>query len=272
MTSHEISELIAGTTAYNLHSHTEYCDGHAPMASIVEAAVKEGFKIWGISPHSPIPVESGCNMLRSDVGRYMAQFDEIQERYCGDIRLLKGMEVDYLGRDFGAHIDYFQKLPLEYRIGSVHFVPNQEGRFIDCDGSAERFKKYLKAGYAGDLRYVVEKYFEQVLTMQESGGFEILGHFDKIIGNASTVDPSIEDENWYKSLIEDVVGHAADSGVIVEINTKAIESRERYYPAERWWPMLKEAGIPIAVNSDCHDPALTNLGRAGALEKIGGCL
>lgn len=270
MTSHEISELIAGTTAYNLHSHTEYCDGHAPMASIVDAAVKEGFKIWGISPHSPIPVESGCNMLRSDVGRYMAQFDEIQERYCGDIRLLKGMEVDYLGRDFGAHIDYFQKLPLEYRIGSVHFVPNQEGRFIDCDGSAERFKKYLKAGYAGDLRYVVEKYFEQVLTMQESGGFEILGHFDKIIGNASTIDPSIEDENWYKSLIEDVVGHAADSGVIVEINTKAIESRERYYPAERWWPMLKEAGIPIAVNSDCHDPALTNLGRAGALEKIGG--
>lgn len=238
------------------------------MASIVEAAIKEGFKVWGITPHSPIPFDSNCNMLRTDVGRYIAGVRELQEKYGDGIRLLTGMEVDFLSRDFGSHIDYFQKLPLEYRIGSVHFVPNQDGRFIDCDGSAERFKKYLKAGFEGDLRYVVEKYFEQVLTMQELGGFEILGHFDKIIGNATAVDASIEEEGWYRSLIEDVVGKAADSGVIVEINTKAFESRGRFYPAERWWPMLKEAGLPIAINSDCHSPELTNLGRPAAIERL----
>ncbi|MDE6006350.1 MAG: histidinol-phosphatase [Muribaculaceae bacterium] len=268
MTSKEISRLISETKTYNLHSHTEYCDGHAPMASIVEAAAKEGFRIWGITPHSPIPIESGCNMLRTDVGRYISRVGELQDKYGDELRLLTGMEVDFLGRDFGPHIDYFQTLPLDYRIGSVHFVPNQDGILIDCDGSAERFRKNLKAGYADDLRYVVEKYFEQVLTMQELGGFEILGHFDKIIGNACTVDPNLENEGWYESLIKEVIRGAADSGVIVEINTKAIESRGRFYPSEIWWPMLKECGVKIAVNSDCHSPELTNLGRNEALEKF----
>lgn len=268
MTAGELRDLIAGTRAYNLHSHSEFCDGRAPMASIIEAAAKEGFRIWGVTPHSPLPIESGCNMLRSDVPRYISRLEELREEYDGKMALLCGMEVDYLGRDFGPHIDYFQKLPVDYRIGSVHFVPNQEGRLLDCDGSFERFGKYLKAGYAGDLRYVVEKYFEQVLTMLEEGGFEILGHFDKIIGNAALADPGLESEGWYEALIRDVVSHARDAGVIVEINTKSIESKGRFFPAEKWWPLLLESGLPTAVNSDCHHPDLTNLGREEAFSRL----
>ena len=55
---------------------------------------------------------------------------------------------------------------------------------------------------------------------------------------------------------------------MVEINTKAIESRKRLYPAERWWPLLIENSIPLAVNSDCHEPQLTDLGRHQALTAL----
>lgn len=268
MTPSEISALIAGTNNYNLHSHTEFCDGRAPMSSILEAAICEGMEIWGFTPHSPITVESGCNMLRSDVPRYIDRVADLRDLHEGEIRLLCGMEVDFLGRDFGAHIDYFQRLPLDYRIGSVHFVPNQEGRYLDCDGSFERFSKYLKAGYAGDLRYVVEKYFEQVLTMLESGGFEILGHFDKIAGNACQADPTLEQQGWYEALVDDVISHARDAGVIVEINTKSLTKLGRFFPDKRWWPKLLKSGLPIAVNSDCHYPDLTNSGRNNAIRHL----
>lgn len=267
MTSQELISLIDGRTDYNLHSHSEYCDGRAPMASIIQAAINEGFGIWGVTPHSPVPIESGCNMLKSDVPRYIDNLHLLREKHAGIIKLICGMEVDYLGRDFGPHIDYFQNMPLEYRIGSVHFVPNQDGKLLDCDGSNERFRKYLKAGYKGDLRYVVEKYFEQVLLMLESGGFEMLGHFDKIAGNASEVDPEIENQSWYEALIDDVISHAQTSGVIVEINTKSLDKKGRFFPAYKWWHKIIAAHIPIAVNSDCHYPDLTNAGRPEALEK-----
>lgn len=211
-------------------------------------------------------------MSRADMPTYFAETARLREEYAERMRILTALEVDFISRDFGPHIDYFEKMyqcgELDYRIGSVHFVPNQDGVPLDCDGSYERFVRYLRDGYRNDLRYVVEKYFEQVLTMLELGGFEILGHFDKIAGNASCTDPTIEDQCWYAALVEDVVRLAKDRDVVVEINTKAIESRKRLYPAERWWPLLLDSGIPLAVNSDCHDPQLTDLGRHQALDAL----
>lgn len=268
MTAEELVSLTSKRRDYNLHSHTEYCDGRVPMSVMTKAAIEAGYGMWGFTPHSPAPVESGCNMLESDVARYIDNLSALQEQHADKIRLLCGMEVDFLGRDFGPHIDYFHKLPLEYRIGSVHFVPNQEGRLLDCDGRFERFSKYLKAGYNGDLRYVVEKYFEQVLTMLELGGFEILGHFDKIIGNASQADPTLEDQKWYVALIDDVISKSKDAGVIVEINTKAFEKSGRFYPSEKWWEQLQNAKIPIAINTDCHEPELINVGRDEAFFRM----
>lgn len=268
MDKREITDITRHTDRYNFHSHSEFCDGRAPISSISEAAYKNGFKIWGVSPHSPICIDSQCNMSQADVPHYIAAMDRLKSEYEERMTLLTGMEIDFMSRDFGPHIDYFLEMPLDYRIGSVHFVPNQDGVHLDCDGSHERFARYLHDGYRDDLRYVVEKYFEQVLTMLELGGFEMLGHFDKIIGNAFISDPAIEEQGWYAALVDDVIRLSKETGVIVEINTKAIETRRRFFPAERWWPRLMEAGIPIAVNSDCHHPDLTDLGRKEALDRM----
>lgn len=264
----EITEITGRTDRYNFHSHSEFCDGRAPISEIAGAALAEGFEVWGVSPHSPICIDSTCNMRREDMPKYLDVMDSLKERYDGRMQLLTSLEIDFLCRDFGPHIDYFQKLPLDYRIGSVHFVPNQDGFAVDCDGGAERFKGYLRGVFKNDLRYVVERYFEQVLFMLELGGFDLLGHFDKIIGNASAVDPAIEDQHWYEALIDDVISSAKSTGVVVEINTKAIHDRNRFYPANRWWPKLVAAGLPLTINSDCHYPDRTNLGRPEALRQL----
>lgn len=267
MTPRQISELIKDTDRYNLHSHTHYCDGRNTLREMVTAAAEQGFRVWGVSPHSPVCVESPCNMSAESVGEYIDECAALREEFSDRMEVLTAMEVDYISSDFGPHIEYFQKLPLHYRIGSVHFVPTQEGVPLDCDGSVERFAQYLKDGFQNDLRYVVEKFFEQELTMIERGGFEILGHFDKIAGNASAIDQKLESYGWYQALVDDVIQHAADNGCIVEINTKALDSRHRFYPAESLWPKLKKAGLPIAVNSDAHYTDRLDAGRPEALEK-----
>lgn len=268
MTISELSGIIRNTDRYNFHSHTEFCDGRAPMAVMAEAAAEKGFEVWGISPHSPICLDSPCNMTKEDMAAYLGKASRLKEEYEGEMKILTSLEIDYISRDFGPHIDYFQKLPLDYRLASVHFVPNQDGVWLDCDGRFERFARYLKEGYAGDLRYVVEKYFEQVIRMLELGGFEILGHFDKIAGNAAIADPQIEDNSWYEALVDDVISQAQSNGVIVEINTKSYPDKNRFFPAVRWWEKLLEAGVPLAVNSDAHYPEKTDTGRAEAFAAL----
>ncbi len=263
-----ITDITTATERYNLHSHTQFCDGRASMEEMARSAGECGMLHYGFSPHSPICVESPCNMSRESVTDYFDEVHRLSEKVEIRPKLYAGMEIDFISPDFGPHIDYFQRMPLDYSIGSVHFVPNQDGIPVDCDGSAERFCRYLKDAYAGDLRYVVEKYYEQVLTMLERGGFEMLGHFDKIAQNAVMVDPDLETYHWYEALVDDVVTHAASTGVVVEINTKYINAKGRFFPHEMWWSKLAVAGISIAVNSDSHYPDKIEEGRCEAIEKL----
>lgn len=264
----DLKAIINLTDKYNLHAHSQFCDGRDSMEVIAEAASEAGMRYFAFSPHSPVTIESPCNMGKEDIAPYLEEMARLREAYIPRMELLTSLEIDYLGEEWGPHIDYFQKMPLDFRLGSVHFVPNQDGVLLDCDGRFDRFSQYLKDGFRGDLRYVVEKYFEQVLIMLEKGGLDLLGHFDKIAGNASQADPELESYGWYESLVDDVISHVTGTGTVVEVNTKAFETKGRFFPAERWWPKLIAAGLPLAVDSDTHYADKVESGREEALSRI----
>lgn len=261
----EIRSKISGITSYNLHTHTQFCDGHSTMEEIMEAARRENFHLIGFSPHAPLFIPSPCNMPREKVNDYFAELERLRVHYP-EIAVYAGMEIDFLSADDGPHIDYFQKLPLDYRIGSVHFVPTQDGGYADCDGSPERFQKYLSEFFHDDLQYVVETFLTDTLLMIERGGFDILGHFDKIAANASSVDPEIETRPWYQALIKDIISNAADCGLAVEINTKSLKDKRRFFPAESLIQHVVASGAEIVVNSDAHWADRLNSGRPEAFE------
>ncbi|MDE5849782.1 MAG: histidinol-phosphatase [Muribaculaceae bacterium] len=252
----------------NLHSHTEFCDGRASMEEMAKAAYEAGFTVWGTSPHSPICCPSGANMKAGDVEAYIEASNLLKKEYGGKMRLLTGMEVDFISEDFGPHIDYFRSLPLDYRIGSVHFVCTKEGRPVDVDGPADRFLKYLESEYAGDLRYVVETYYAEELKMLECGGFEIIGHLDKIGDNGSHAMPDLEDKQWYAELVEKVIAAAVEKDVIIEVNTKKFDTGSRFFPSERWWPLLKKYNAKLILSTDAHYPGKVAAGYSEAYERL----
>lgn len=252
----------------NLHSHTEFCDGRASMSEIAKAAYDAGFVIWGTSPHSPICCPSGANMKAEDVEAYLAESRRLKKEYEGRMRILTGMEVDYVSDEYGPHTAYFKEMPLDYRIGSVHFVRTQDGRPVDIDGPAERFLKYLESEYDGDLRYVTETYFEMELEMLDKGGFEIIGHLDKIGDNGSHAQANLEDPLWYADLVENVIAKAVEKNVIIEINTKKSDTGNRFFPSERWWPLLKKYNARLLLSTDAHYPDKVAAGYAAAQQRL----
>ncbi len=272
----DIREIISSTRAYNFHSHTQFCDGRADMARFVNAAVSAGIKHLGFTPHSPIPIESPCNMADSDVTDYIKEFNRLKEEYSGQINLYISMEIDYLGKYWGASNPYFSKLPLDYRLSSIHFIPTQEGELIDVDGSTKSFMEKMHRYFHDDIRYVVDTFYHHTIDMIEAGGFDMIGHFDKIGLNASTYQPGIESEKWYKKHIDNVTDALKGRDIIVEINTKAWEPpvgydegvagpyQPRLFPSEATIKQLQKAGLQIAVNSDVHFPERITVGRDAA--------
>lgn len=275
---------LGGSTRYCFHSHTEFCDGRAQMEAFAREAVARGFTHYGFSPHSPLRFHSPCNMLETNVPRYLAEVARIRREHGAACRFYAGMEIDYIDDTWGPSASYFRQLPLDYRIGSVHFIPTKDGRFVDIDGSPERFCRNMEEVFDKDIRYVVETFYRQSRRMVLAGCFDFIGHFDKIGMNASAWQPGIEEEPWYRGLVDELVDLIIDRRLAVEVNTKiydktapadavghpadAPDGTGRFFPAPRHLSRLKAAGIPILVNSDVHVPVLIDSGRSAALSLL----
>lgn len=236
----------------NYHSHTPFCDGRSTIEEFISTAILWRFSSYGVSPHSPLPIKSSCNMRADRVCEYIEEMNKLKKKYEGQIEIYTGMEIDFLGDEWNASIPYFRDMDLDYRIASVHFIPNQKGEFFDIDGSSSKFKAIIDSHYEGDIRYVVEKYFESMINMINCGGYDFIGHADKISMNASAYKNGITSSKWYCDIINDYFNFIANKHVIVEINTKAFESKGFLFPNAQHFNLLKELNIPVVVNSDAH--------------------
>ena len=262
--------ITQDTDLYNLHTHTQFCDGHAPMEEFVTEAIEQGFSHLGFTPHSPISVESPCNMSREQVDEYFAEMERLRRTYGHRINLYTAMEIDYVSVGDGPASDYFLQLPLDYRIGSVHFIPaiNDPDMMVDIDGKFPDFKVRMGKYFDGDIEYVVKTFYSQMMAMVDEGGFDIVGHMDKIGFNASQYLDGIDEEPWYDKLVIDLFENIMDHHLVIEINTKAWLQRNRFYPNLKYFGMLKRFNAPVVINSDAHYPTLLNSGRMEALKLL----
>ena len=266
----DFQKITRETDLYNLHTHTQYCDGHATIEEFVTEALAQGFTHLGFTPHSPISVESPCNMSRESVQQYLDEMERLKKTYGDRINLFTSMEIDYVSVGDGPANEYFKSLPLDYRIGSVHFIPaiNNPSEMVDIDGKFPAFKARMAKFFGGDIEYVVRTFFSQMMAMVDEGGFDIVGHMDKIGFNASMYREGIDEEPWFDKLVIDLFENIMDNHLTIEINTKAWLQHNRYYPNLKYFGMLKHFNAPVVVNSDAHYPTLLNNGRMEAIKLL----
>ncbi|MEG1684599.1 MAG: histidinol-phosphatase [Bacteroides sp.] len=252
----------------NYHSHCTFCDGHAPIEDFVKAAIAQGFTSYGISSHAPLPFETRWTMNRCDMPAYLAEIQRLKHKYSAEIELYAGLEIDYLDEQSNPSISYFKELPLDYRIGSVHLLHTPEGELVDIDVHKEKYKEILFSRFHNDLRATVVLYYDKLMRMIEKGGFDIVGHADKMSYNATYCQSDLLEQPWYNHKLHEYFTLIAEHKLMVEVNTKAYKEMNVFFPHSRYFSLLKSLNIPVLVNSDSHYPELINSGREQAFAEL----
>ena len=256
----------------NYHSHCTFCDGRSFPEDFVKFAIQHQFRAYGFSSHSPLPFETSWNMSKDNMDEYLTEINRLKRKYADQLEIYVSLEIDFLDKTYNPSIDYFQNLPLDYRIGSVHYLPLAypllEKNMMCMDGSFTDYENALNIHYEGDIRKLVRHYYQSSAEMVEAGGIDIVGHMDKIYMNGQRCKGFSIDAAWYTKEVLEYMDLIAEKGLMVEINTKNLVKKHETYPHKNFFPALLERKIPVMVNSDCHYPDLVNDGRKEAFELL----
>lgn len=242
---------------FNLHTHTHFCDGSDEPEAYVKSAIDLHFSTLGFSGHAPMPFENKFAIPTEKISEYMNEIDRLKKKHQGQINILKSLEFDYIP---GVTEDFeilTKKYQLDYSIGSVHLVGNQntEKLWFTDGGSAIPYDEGLMNNYHGDIRLAVKAYYHQINQMVLTQKPDIIGHLDKVkMHNQNRF--FTEDEDWYQQEIDQTLDLIKSAGCIVEVNTRGLYKKrsDSLFPGIEVLKKIKSLQIPITVSTDAHRP------------------
>ena len=168
------------------------------------------------------------------------------DAYCGFVReetdLKLGIEMDFVPGREDRIANVLERCEWDYVVGSVHFLRDHS---VDAED-------YSIWGTGESPDKIWRRYFETVAEAARSGLYDIMAHPDlvKVWGRAAPI-PEGDLRRYYEPAVEAF----ADSGVAVELSTAGWRKPVgEQYPALPFLEMLLDAGCPIALSSDAHEP------------------
>ena len=131
----------------DLHMHTVYSDGKNTPEEMIEEALRLGLDTVGISDHSHL---DPCGMTLEATEEYHREIARLKEKYAGQIRVLCGLERDFISDDFS---DY------DYVIGSVHLLTMPDGHHVSIDWTADKQREGVEKYFGGDWYALAEAFY-----------------------------------------------------------------------------------------------------------------
>lgn len=198
----------------DLHLHSNWSDGSAPIPEMMAAAAELGHEYCALTDHSPrLTVANGLSADR--LRRQLDVIDELREQFR-PMRILTGIEVDIL--DDGT-LDQEPELlgRLDIVVASVHSKLK-----MDAPSMTRRMVRAVSGGQANVLGHCTGRLVE---------------------GGRGTRPESQFDA-------EEVFIACRDNGVAVEINSRP----ERRDPPTRLLDLALEIGCDFSIDTDAHAP------------------
>lgn len=238
------------------HTHSNFCDGHGAPDEYAAEAVRQGFHTLGFSSHAPLPFDNAWSLSYANLPTYCDTIKQLKVEYAGRLNVLLALEADYIPDASFPFARLKNSCGLDYIIGAVHLVKKKDlpGLWF-IDGPVTNFDKGLEKVFKGDIRSGVEAYFRQVMEMLATQKPDIIAHFDKIKMN-NQGRYFAEEDKWYRDLISKTLRVIADTGCIVEVNTRGIYTKKYngLYPSVNVLEQCFALQIPVTVNADAHKP------------------
>ena len=260
----------------NYHTHSTWCDGKNTPREMVEAAIAKGFDTIGFSSHSMLPQSDVDWVVTPEKApRYAAEIRALAEEYAPRIRVLCGVEADYVPGGAEPSRAAYAAISPDYIIGSVHFVRAADGALVPVDHSPELLSDGIAAHFDGSAESFVRAYFAQVRDSL-AFDFDVVGHPD-LVRKFNEKHPYFDESAaWYREEIERTADAIAASDKLVEVNTGAISRgwRDDAYPSTAFRALLRGRGVKFILSSDAHaaeglDCAFDRYGNEEQYERLG---
>ena len=220
----------------NYHTHTHRCNhAEAGERRYMEAALKEGFRIFGFADHVPQPYtdfRSGMRMQPEETEDYVNTLAALKEEYRGEIDVHIGFEAEYFPSLFGDLLRMLEPYPYEYLVLGQHFLDREKGGTYVAQPCAE------EAG----LSHFVDQCAEALNT----GAFSCFVHPD--------IFRFTGEEKIYRTHMRRLCREAKACGVPLEYNLLGYGTH-RHYPTPIFWEEAAAVGNKVILGWDAHAPS-----------------
>jgi histidinol-phosphatase (PHP family) len=171
-----------------------------------------------------------------------------------DLRL--GIEADYLPGREDRLATLLEAREWDYVVGSVHFLGDVA---VDHD----RFDVWERES---NPERVWRRYFETLGEAARTGLFDVLAHPDLVkVWGADRPAPGGDLRRFYMLAMDGI----AEARPAVELSTAGLRKPVgELYPAPAFLELCLEAGCPVALSSDAHEPGQVGFRYERALEEL----
>lgn len=244
------------------HSHTFYSK-HATgsVDELVQASIIAGIKVLTITDHAPFPVDSQNRLLESELDNYFSDIQKAQQVYKNDIKVLRGLEFDYMPGSEDYTRQLISRYELDFAIGSIHYVEVPNDKMV-------KVWDLPRLAHRGFL----DRYFFSLEAMLKSDLFDAVGHADTLLRGVS--------EEVILRHIEPLLPLFARNNIAYELNASGMRKSSLdpqtgckmhgiwSYPSRTLLPQLLARNIALTVGSDAHDPNDAGAGIAEILDVL----
>ncbi len=216
------------------HMHSILSDGKNSYEEMILSGIEKGLDEIGFSDHVCLkPVSWTISPV--DIPVMSEQILELKVKYRDQIKVKYGIEIDYFPGKEDEIQNLINSLPLDYVIGSVHFIGDWN---FDTD-------KSLYGKWSNDELY--QMYYEIVQMSVSSKLFDIIGHLDII--KKFRVYP----ESDQSKLIDQTLELIKKNNVVVELNTGGADRPcAEFTPSPEIIHRCAYFNIPLTISSDAH--------------------
>jgi putative hydrolase len=205
---------LRGALRGDLHVHSNWSDGSAPVEEMMAAARELGHEYCAMTDHSPrLKVANGLSAERLE--RQLDLVERLRERFA-PMRLLSGIEVDIL-EDGSLDQEAGLLDRLDIVVASVH-----SKLAMDSAAMTRRMARAVTHRCVSVLGHCTGRLVERIRGLRPESAFDA----------------------------ETVFAACRDNGVAVEINSRP----ERRDPPARLIRLALETGCCFAIDTDAHAP------------------
>ena len=223
----------------DIHNHTKYSfDSKEEPENLINAAIKYGGKVLGISDHLNLTDLSNMNCVLEDVKTYCENIKKLSFDYKNQIKIVCGLEFNYFKGQDKKYKKVSQLNGLDYIINSVHYI-----------GDTTFYKPGFFDSYS--RKEIIDVYLDEVIkSLHVNYDFQILGHLGQISKLFPYDDKLIRYEDSPKK-IDTILNFIIKNDICLECNTNY--DGKTFFPHQSILRRYYELGGKfISLGSDAH--------------------